>query len=261
MSKSKQLFIKLTRSFWVRSVFFMVVWVYKYPPFIKDYFRYKKSAKKLGDGRFVSTSYKLFPSLFDKTKTTNFDPHYTYHPAWAARIVAKNRPTKHIDISSILHFSTLLSAFVPVEFYDYRPANVILSNLQCKQADLLNLPFEDNSVESLSCMHTIEHVGLGRYGDPIDANGDLKASKELARVLKQNGTFIFVAPIGKPLIEFNSHRIYSYEQVMDMFKSLKLKEFSMIPDNFKESGLITNADKNLVKNQDWACGCFWFTKK
>ena len=110
-------------------------------------------------------------------------------------------------------------------------------------------------------MHTIEHVGLGRYGDPIDANGYLKASKELARVIKPNGTFIFVAPIGRALIEFNSHRIYSYEQVIDMFKGLELKEFSMIPDNFKESGLIINADKDLVKNQVWACGWFWFTKK
>ena len=74
-------------------------------------------------------------------------------------------------------------------------------------ADLANLPFEINSVQSLSCMHTVEHVGLGRYGDPIDPDGDLKAIKEIKRVLAVNGNLLFVVPIGKPKIVYNAHRI------------------------------------------------------
>ena len=56
----------------------------------------------------------------------------------------------------------MVSAFIPVEFYDYRPAELSLSGLEFKHADLTHLPFADNSVESLSCMHVIEHIGLGR---------------------------------------------------------------------------------------------------
>jgi len=197
------------------------VFVYKtirkiinFPGYLKDIAIYSVKC----DGRFPIKWLALYPSLEDKTSQTHFDPHYTYHPAWAARIVAKTNPSIHIDISSILHFSTLVSAFVPVEFYDYRPAGVKLENLQCKKGDLMALPFADNSVESLSCMHTVEHIGLGRYGDPIDPDGDIKAAHELARVLKTGGTFLYVAPIGKSRLEFNAHRIYSYEQVMRLFE-------------------------------------------
>ena len=253
----KKIKLKLARSFWVRSFYFLLVWLYKYPAYVRDMIRFKKMSGP--NPRFKYSS--LFPCLFDNTKKTGFDPHYTYHPAWAARVVAEVKPSKHIDISSILHFSTLVSAFVPVEFYDYRPAEVRLDNLDCKEGDLTNLPFADNSVESLSCMHTIEHVGLGRYGDPIDPDGDKKAAKELARVVKQGGTFIYVAPLtGNPRIEFNAHRIYSYDQVLALFPTLKLKEFSLVPDDFKKHGLIKNADKKTADLQTWGCGCFWFVK-
>jgi len=228
------------------------------PWFVSDYFAFRKVNKE--DGRFVLSAKNLKVVLIDKTSTTLFEPHYTYHPAWAARIVAKTKPAKHVDISSILQFSTIVSAFIPVEFYDYRPANLKLSGYKSEHGDLTNLHFPTDSVESLSCMHTLEHIGLGRYGDPIDPTGDVKAASELARVLAPDGSFIFVTPVGKPTLEFNAHRIYSYEQVLELFPSLKLIEFSLVPDNFREDGFIEDADPSIVKEQDWGCGCFHFTK-
>ncbi len=226
--------------------------------FISDYFKLKNALQS--DSRFSLSVSNLQPILTDKTDTTLFEPHYVYHPAWAARIVAKTNPEKHVDISSMLQFSTIVSAFVPVEFYDYRPADLKLSGLTSQPGDLTNLPFPTNSVTSLSCMHTLEHIGLGRYGDPIDPKGDTKAASELGRVLAPNGSFIFVTPVGKSKLQFNAHRIYSYEQVLALFPDLKLVEFSLVPDNFREVGFIENADPNLVKDQDWGCGCFHFTK-
>jgi len=226
--------------------------------FISDYFKLKRSLKS--DNRFSLSLSNLKPILIDKTNTTQFEPHYVYHPAWAARIVARTNPEKHIDISSMLQFSTIVSAFVPVEFYDYRPAHLKLSGYKSEHGDLTNLHFATNSVKSLSCMHTLEHIGLGRYGDPIDPQGDMKAASELARVLAPGGSFIFVTPVGKPKIEFNAHRIYSYEQVLDLFPTLKIIEFSLVPDDFREKGFIENADPSLVKDQDWGCGCFHFSK-
>lgn len=255
----KKIKVLLSRSFWFRSFYFLALWLKKYPSFLKDYFTLKKQSGS--ENRFKLSSRNFFPCLFDNTQKTSFDPHYTYHPAWAARIIAKIKPTKHIDISSILHFSTLVSAFVPVEFYDFRPAEVKLDNLLCKKGDLMKLPFENNSVESLSCMHTVEHIGLGRYGDLVDVDGDIKAINELKRVLRPGGTLLFVVPLtGEPRIEFNAHRIYSYDQIMQLFSDLQLKEFSLIPDDFKQFGLIKNADKETSDRQSWGCGCFWFTK-
>ncbi len=229
-------------------------------PFIlKDYFTFKKLSTKK---RFSLKTKDFYPCVKDKTIQTSFDRHYVYHTAWAARVLKETNPVKHVDISSSLFFSATVSAFVPIEFYDYRPADIILSNLESKEGNLMHLPFADNSVNSLSCMHTIEHIGLGRYGDPLDPNGDLKAIQELIRVLAPGGNLLFVTPLGKSAkIEFNAHRIYRYENIIEAFNDLTLKEFSLIPEHATNGGLIRHADKKVLEKEDYACGCFLFTKK
>jgi hypothetical protein len=197
--------------------------------------------------------------LNDNTPDTGFDRHYTYFPAWAYRTLLKYNPKKHVDISSSLTFCSMVSATIPTEFYDYRPAKLVLSGLSSERADLLCLPFKDNSIKSLSCMHVIEHIGLGRYGDSLDPDGDMKAARELVRVLKTNGNLLVVVPVGKPIIMFNAHRIYSYDQVIKMFSGCTLKETYLIPDSINVNP-ITNPELRIYKKQSYACGCFWFTK-
>ena len=193
--------------------------------------------------------------------TTGFDKHYVYHTSWAARVLAKTKPAHHTDISSHIYFNTLVSAFIPIEFYDYRPVKINLDNLSSKYGNLMNLPFPDNSIESLSCMHVIEHIGLGRYGDDLDCAGDLKAINELKRVLLPNGNLLFVVPIGKPKILFNAHRIYSYQQIVkEYFSDFQLTEFSLIPDDANKTGIIVNATEEICNQQNYGCGCFWFKK-
>jgi SAM-dependent methyltransferase len=165
--------------------------------------------------------------MHDRTAGLHVESHYTYHPAWAARVLAQTCPAKHVDISSAATFATLVSAFIPFEYYEWRPVDFGLSNLHTAHANLLNLPFADNSVESLSCMHTVEHVGLGRYGDPVDSDGDLKAIKELKRVLKPGGSLLFAVPMGKAArIRLNANRTYTYEQVVESHAELKVKQFA-----------------------------------
>jgi hypothetical protein len=110
-------------------------------------------------------------------------------------------------------------------------------------------------------MHVVEHIGLGRYGDPLDSNGDLKAISELKRVLAVGGTLLFVVPVGQPKIMFNAHRIYSYEQIVSYFSELELTEFSLIPDASRKNVLIQCATKEMADAQTYGCGCFWFTRK
>ena len=109
-------------------------------------------------------------------------------------------------------------------------------------------------------MHVVEHVGLGRYGDPIDPEGDLKAIAELIRVLAKGGNLLFVVPIGKPKLMFNAHRIYSYSQIVSYFEELELVEFSLIPDSIETGGFIHNATQEMADSQIYGCGCFWFRK-
>jgi SAM-dependent methyltransferase len=207
--------------------------------------------------RFIARWRDRYPCLDDKTAKTGFDYHYIYHTAWAARIVAQNRPVYHVDISSSLYFCALVSAFVPVRFYDFRPADLRLSHLTSEPANLMGLPFANASIQSLSCMHVVEHVGLGRYGDPIDPDGDLKAMTEIRRVLAPGGSLLFVVPTGRPKIRFNAHRIYSYSQIASAFADLKLRQFALIRD---AGDLIENASQEMADAQTYGCGCFWFQR-
>lgn len=226
--------------------------------FIKDFNLFKK----LSDNRFKITWKERWECLSDKTQGTEFDRHYVLHPAWAARKLVEIKPDFHIDISSSLHFCTIVSAFINVKFYDYRPASLNLSNLESEHADITSLPFSENSIKSLSCMHVVEHIGLGRYGDPIDPAGDLKAISELKRVLAPGGYLLFVVPVGKPKIQYNAHRIYSYDQIKNYFNDLQLEEFSLIPDDCKDhKGIIYNAKKQDADRQSYGCGCFLFKKE
>lgn len=202
-----------------------------------------------------------YPCLTDRTNNTEFDRHYIFHTAWAARVLANLKPTKHVDIGSSLYFIANVPAFVPVAFYDYRPAELNLHNVTTHKGSLDALPFEDQSIESLSCMHVVEHVGLGRYGDPIDPQGDKRAMSELQRVVAVGGSLLFVTPVGKPKVCFNAHRVYGFDQVLDCFPELELEQFSLIPDSPDDGGLILEADPSLVATQSYGCGCFWLRRK
>lgn len=227
---------------------------FKMHKFNSEYHEFESLNK---NNRFTLTKENIYPCLDDNTEFTGFDAHYIYHPGWAARIVKEINPKFHTDVSSTLHFCSILSAFFEVKFYDYRPASLNLSNLSSNRIDLTNMYFESNSIESLSCMHTVEHIGLGRYGDPIDPEGDLKAIAELKRVVKQGGSLLFVVPLGNPKIMFNAHRIYSFNMIMQTMDGFVLKEFSMVYD---DQTFVRNANPEDVSTQNYACGCFWFVK-
>ena len=106
-------------------------------------------------------------------------------------------------------------------------------------------------------MHTIEHIGLGRYGDPIDPDGDLKAINELKRVCAVGGNLLLVVPVGKQRIMFNAHRIYNPHTFISYLNGFSLKEFSLIAD---DNSFVNDADLDLAASQTYGCGCFLFVK-
>ncbi len=233
--------------------------IVRYISFIRDFLQFKKAMGPKYT-RFQLQWKQRFPMLHEKRGDTSFDPHYIYHSAWAARALASIKPKKHIDISSSLYFNTIASAFIPIEFYEYNPVDLTLSNFEVKKGDVTRLPFEDNTIPSISCMHVVEHIGLGRYGDKLSPDGDLKAMNELTRVLAKKGSLLFVVPVGKSEIRFNAHRVYSYDQIIDSFNQLNLVEFAFISENNPGSTLVHNPEKEFTKNENYGCGCFWFKK-
>lgn len=200
----------------------------------------------------------IFPQLHDKTELTPFDSHYFYQQLWAFEKVLQRKPQRHVDISSTYQMSGYISKVVPTTFIDYRPINAPLPNLTQEKGDITNLEFSNDSVESLSCLHVVEHIGLGRYGDPIDPDGYKKAIGELARVLAQGGYLYFSTPIGKSAIYFNAHRVFAPNEILELFTTLKLVEFSVVDD----SGIFhERTDPKLYAHLDYGCGMFVFTKQ
>ncbi len=213
--------------------------------------------KKLDSGRLPLA--ELYPVLDESEIDVTYNHVYLLHCGWAARILAGAKPASHVDIGSCSYFVGIASAFLNLAAFDLHPMTMPLSGLKTGVANLTELPFPNNSVKSLSCMHAMEHVGLGRYYDKIDPDGDLKSSRELKRVLAPGGNLLIVLPVGIPKIVFNAHRIYSYEHVLGMFSGLHLKEFSFIPMEHPQR-LILNADPKIAENVEEGAGCFWFTK-
>lgn len=199
-----------------------------------------------------------YPCLYDRTTITGVDFHYFYQGVWAFDSILKSGAKEHVDIGSLVSFVGLLSTITHVTFIDIRPIPIELDNFQMKIGDILSLPFQDNSVKSISCLHVAEHIGLGRYGDSLNPNGTRLAAKELTRVLAPGGILFFSVPIGKPRVCFNAHRIHSPAQILDYFNTLELLEFSGVDDlgKFKKQ-----RKTDELMNSKYGCGFFKFIKK
>ncbi|MBK9308894.1 MAG: DUF268 domain-containing protein [Nitrospira sp.] len=198
-----------------------------------------------------------YPCLADRVVDTPFDPHYFFQAAWLARRLQGLYPTFHVDVGSSVMMINVLSAAVKTVFVDYRPLRVSLSNLTSLAGDIVRLPFVDNSVASLSSLHVIEHVGLGRYGDPLNPDGSQLAASELQRVLKPGGRLFLSVPVGRERVCFNAHRVFSTKTVRDCFDELQLMSFSLVND----AGQFTeDVSPETVANIEYGCGLFEFVK-
>jgi hypothetical protein len=257
MKRNRNIFFNFAYSvyIWIQPILDpikMAKSIWAYPDFVKKLIGYKKipDAEKLN-------FFDIQPCLGDNTKTAEFDSHYFYQDIWAARRIFQSKAQNHVDVGSKIDFVGFLTSFTKTIFIDIRPLEVNLENFESKKSDILSLPFENDSVFSISCLHVAEHIGLGRYGDPLDPLGTKKACKELSRVLAKGGNLYFSLPIGKSKLCLNAHRIHSSKQILEYFSSLKLVEFSGIDDN---GNFRQNIDIGSLNGEDYACGLFWFKK-
>lgn len=205
--------------------------VYRYIKLFYLFYRYKKLSEHLvGRRGNVKTQpvkiTNLRPYIHDNTENSGrIGGKYIFQDTWVARKIFKKSPKKHVDIGSSKMFLIMASILTEVISVDIRPIITELNNITTNIGDLFNLPFQDGSIESISSLSVIEHVGLGRYGDKLDPYGTEKAAKELSRVLKKGSDLYVSVPIeAKSTVYFNAHRTHSPEDFIALFPECKLIE-------------------------------------
>lgn len=193
----------------------------------------------------------LMPCLHDASATTSIEPIYFYQDAWAFEHIVKARPAWHVDVGSHHKFVALLSKVIPVTMVDIRPLSLQLSTLTFREGSILNLPFDNASVSSVSSLCVAEHIGLGRYGDPLDPHGTEKAIAELKRIIAPGGYLYLSVPLDDDnRTYFNAHRAFRESYLFSLFD----------PFEVVETKYIYGSDFCDSPGDGFGTGCFWLKR-
>jgi hypothetical protein len=198
----------------------------QWPRFVRDLRAWKRQGGAVSD---------IYPVLSDwSDQAGSASSAYFHQDMLVARRIFEAEPPRHVDVGSRIDgFIAHLAVFREVDVVDIRPLTASIRNVRFIQADLMNVPPAlISSAESLSCLHALEHFGLGRYGDPIDPEGHLKGFKSLVSMLKPGATFYISFPVGRPAVEFNAHRVFGCEEVLSWPGSelLEIQKFDFVDD-------------------------------
>lgn len=227
------------------------------PKYINQFREFRAKSIQLG---LTPPSIRLmYPIIGDEAKGAGeFDAHYIHQDLWAARKLFERRPSAHVDVGSRVDgFVTSALVFCKVTVVDVRAMRNPPGGLEFEQADATRLSFEDDSVDSLSSLHAIEHFGLGRYGDAIRPLGAIEGLQELARVAAPSGRVYVGLPVGQERVMFNAHRVLRPSTVLGALKPLRLLSFSAVSDSGE---FVMNCNPADFEAASYACGLFELTK-
>jgi Caenorhabditis protein of unknown function, DUF268 len=179
------------------------------PRFVSDWWRFS---------RMTDRPMVPYPCLQDRKASASVLGEYFWQDLYVARRILEARPRRHVDIGSRIDgFVAHLACQREVEVYDIRPLDARIPNLRFRQWDLTDggpaAPAEQS--DSVSCLHTLEHVGLGRYGDPLAVDGWHVALGRLAGLVAPGGQLWLSVPVGRRRVEFNAHRVFDPREILE----------------------------------------------
>jgi glycosyltransferase involved in cell wall biosynthesis len=191
---------------------------------------------------------------------------YFHQDLYVARLIHNACPQKHLDIGSRIDgFVAHVASFRSIELIDIRMIKSSVKNIVFRQADLMNLPQDlIDHCDSISSLHALEHVGLGRYGDPVDYFGYLKGIENITKILVKGGVFYFSVPMGPQIIEFNEQRVFSLDYLIKILSpNYIIQAFSYVND---KGDFVENAELTPESIQNnftcwYGCAIFVLIKK
>ena len=191
--------------------------------------------------------------------------HYFHQDLHVASLINLNQPRRHIDIGSRIDgFVAHVASFRQIECLDIRELNINgHQNIRFLRADLMDINESLYQItDSISCLHALEHFGLGRYGDNIDPNGHIKGFQNILRMLEHGGVLYISFPISLANeVHFNAHRVFHPHDIFDWpgASSLNLERFDFVDDsgNLKLSYDIMKQSPRVRSG----CGIYTFRKR
>ena len=164
-----------------------------------------------------------------------------------------------------------MASFREVEVFDIRQVTANIPGVVFRQADMMsaasvlaNAQGQGGYCDSLSCLHAIEHFGLGRYGDPVDTLGYQRGIANLAKLLRPLGRLYLSTPIGRERVEFNANWVFHPQTIVDSAaaRGMRLDELIVL-DAQGGSEIFLNPsfeDLHLLGEEHYRLGIFFFTK-
>lgn len=205
----------------------------------------------------------IWPIITDKYSYAGTIGNYFLQDLWAARLVLESGIKQHFDIGSRIDgfIAHLLSANINVTMIDVREFPEKIENLSTIVDDATMLhQIEDESIQSMSALCSLEHFGLGRYGDPIDPEACFKCFENIQKKLKIGGRLYLSVPVGKERVEFNAHRIFYASTIIENFSKLTLIEFSCASQGQIEFMVNIHKYDEDIHDGEYRYGLFCFQK-
>ncbi|MBI5890593.1 MAG: DUF268 domain-containing protein [Nitrosomonadales bacterium] len=228
------------------------------PRYVRDLVRFRAN---------YSGRLELKPCLFDwyeEGGTTKSE--YFWQDLLVARMIFAANPKKHVDIGSRVDgFVAHVASFREIEVLDIRPIKAKIPGVVFKQADLMN-PSTDLSdyCDSISCLHALEHFGLGRYGDRLDTKGFESGIRNMASIVKSGGSFYLAVPVGIERVEFNANWVFRPHTIVDLAEKNQLQLSGLTLFTAKDGPVdvkATHEALSAIANMHYGLGIFTFTKK
>lgn len=237
--------------------------IISFPKFILDFISFRTEAKKLG----LNINFTLKPCLYERFQNAGImKGHYFHQDLHIASRIFKRNPSRHVDIGSRIDgFVAHVASFREIEVFDIRPIYEKMHTIHFSQLDFMKPLHEKyyGYCESLSCLHALEHFGLGRYGDPVDAIGYKKGLKNLCLMLSTGGILYLSVPVGREQVCFNAHRIFNpFSLLNELDENMELQRFSYVGDSgdFFEDVNLSNFKKEILPKLEYGCGIFEILK-
>jgi hypothetical protein len=229
------------------------------PHFCKDWLKFSNA---------FGGNINLVPCLHDRYQQGgSADNEYFIQDFWVARKIFTASPRKHVDIGSRIDgFVAHVASYREIEVFDVRPLRSDLPGILFKQANLMDLDSKllaGGFCDSLSCLHAIEHFGLGRYGDPIDPLGYQKGIANMSYLLSSGGIFYLSTPIGRERVEFNANWIFDPNTIISVASSnrLTLIAFYVISGGQIEKQEASEENLKALASVAYNLGLFIFSKE